>query len=557
MPTLTEMLIRGPLNTERSSLRRALRHPSCWPAEAALDSVARRLRPEGPDLTGSLLLAEDGAAVGGSLWALVEATGSASELASAAHTAWMAAWAQAQRTMPALTQMGGLAGRPPASRAELLGATHTGRPPFLEGPSYGLPMLITAWGRLAGVAPRADVAATGVVDPYGGVTKVEGVKNKVAALVQWGGRVGTLLVPTINVSEAEAARDALGSGMVVKGIRHVLEAVQFAFPTATADLARLVDPDEQARRLFSDMLMAAYGAVNWTAIAEFARSLSVLPGLTARAQWQAEVAGSIALRWARQPQLIPRSYGFEQGLGEDDHTVLLAHALQAHTDLRSRCPADELAEMRAEAAGRTTAYRRRLLGALGRYAASQGDLFGAAGDSRSAVDAWLEHGPHAEATYPLSELARVAGVAGNRAELVACEASFGRLGGVPPLSRCFVLLAIGRAWVVLGELKNAHKWLVDQEELWTHATDGIRGARWRWQARLVPSSQAAADLRKQLQDAADLQPAMAMAALLARVDAASDEAAKREIIATNAALAEFASLHPGAHAQRIADMYPD
>jgi PDZ domain-containing protein len=93
------------------------------------------------------------------------------------------------------------------------------------GPSAGLPLALHIYERLTGDALTGgrSIAATGTIEPSGGIGAVGGIAMKAIAASRAGADL--FLVPAANAAEAAAAADAAGGGMAVAGVETLEEAV--------------------------------------------------------------------------------------------------------------------------------------------------------------------------------------------------------------------------------------------------------------------------------------------------------------------------------------------
>lgn len=477
----------GPRNRYADAhLRRAVRHPAVLAPDVHAALLARGLpipaaRPGDP-----LLLAATPER--GSLWTIARPDDPhPRDLLDAARNAWRVAGRVAARTLPVLADPAALLDREPPRLAVL---SADGDAPVLDGASFGLPFFLAHLSAAAGVPVDADLAASAEVTPEGAVLPVDRLGRKLDAVRAWAPGVRRVLVAEAQIAEARAA----AGGLEVIGVAHVREAIAAAFGEAfeAAVFARWAADPEAARQaadtFFRFVLREPRAALRWAGVQ---RALDHLrTGADGPARWKAEVAHAVAGRHAGAPLPVPPP---PDGLTlrRADRIALLAHRVQAHNDATAdgweglaREAEDALA-----ADGDACQHDFKLLGALGRLHAGWGRFDAARGFLRRAVAGWMDTDELPEASYPLCELVRVAGLSGDAAALDDAERLVRRCLADPRTTdhaRTFLQLALGRAHATLGHAEAARAAFADGAAPWTEGYGHVRASRLRWLARVDP-----------------------------------------------------------------------
>lgn len=417
-------------------------------------------------------------------------------------------------------------------RARRLLQRGKGADQVLDGPSFGLAMVLAAVSRLVGLSLPTNVVACAEVTEAGRIEEVGCLDQKLALLAapELAGRVRDLQI-LVAPDQRELAERHAPPGAVVHAAEGLAHAVELVFgPEALAD--RLVERwhddgsrAEAAASLFRLALEGSGRLLRWGAVARASRWLLDDAG-DADWRWKADLAWRIAARHAGSPEPITLDRAQVASMHRPRRLTLLAHELQAAADavgpqwepllsfalatvapLREEHPADLI-----------------LLGSIGRVQAAWGRYEEAEQSLRRAVRGWLALDREPEISFALSELLRVLGIQGLGldAETEAAVLRFRRDLRADVGSRAFVSVARGRALVQLGRTTDALDELGDGGVTgWAHTLPHLRAARERWLAVAVHGvdpirARAAWD---DLDDLAASQPVDAkFAADLARLD---------------------------------------
>lgn len=353
-----------------------------------------------------------------------------------------------------------------------------------SGESFGLPLFLAAMSRALGLAIE-DVVATGLILASGDVRAVHGVAAKVRAACAHADAQDIpalrFLVPELNETDALGAKRP---GDTVVAVRNVQGALQACWPeegfedALTAHLSQRLSPSID--HLYELVVDGAHGFAPWRMIAQVADRLALLCDDDPQRRWEAQVAAAIAARHAGAPRALPP--GSLERIAEIPSRAfamaLMAHVIQGVADAGhdwvgvAGVAPTMLAE--PEAGGVEGA---RLHGAMGRLYAAWHEWGRARHHLHRALVGWAENRRHHEATHALCELLRVEGMAGHVDGVVALEAWVQRCkdsARLTPDSAEYLDLAIGRAYVQLGEAARATPWLSSTA---TNMVDSL--LRWR------------------------------------------------------------------------------
>lgn len=546
-------LLTGPLTAiDRAHAEAALAHPSSHTPEVLAAAAARGVVP-GATLPGRPLLLAVSRGVG-SVWTLAA---EGRPVVGDAARAWRVARRVAARELPLLA-------RPEADEAPVPAAEPLGPgpdDPALDGASFGLAFVLGHWSRLTGVPVAPDLAASATVDEDGRLGRVEGLAEKLAALRAWAPAVRRVVVaadqPTVDPPP----------GLTLVRLGTADEAWPLAFETAALHAAlhaAWADPataDAAARRFFAVALRSPRTHPRWSALAEGSALLAASPEPATR--WRARVAHAIASRHAGAPLLLPDGEPPEP-LRRPFRVALAAHRVQAANDAAEADwrPLADAARALLPAPGDEHEDDLRLLGALGRLLGAWGETTRARADLRRAVDGWFALDAPGEATYPVSELLRLAGVARDADALAEAEALADRclVGlGRDASGAAFVALSRGRARCLCGRPDAAdalHAPSVD----WADAPIHARASRLRWLARLDPEGGHRADLDHL---AARAPREAGLAPLWARVEAGEVDDLEGDLgldptVAgrLRLELRRIRAVEPGADPRRVAERWP-
>lgn len=491
----------------RHVLARLRRHPS---GHAAGSGPPPRI---GDPL---LVAASEG---GGSTWTLATTPDEdAVPMGRTARETWVEAAQLAALHLPLLVDPEALGRRSPP---DLLPHSPYPDVDLVDGPSFGLAFVLAQLSRAAAAPLDADLVATAAVGRDGRVEAVDGLGPKLAALRAWAPGVWRVLVARSQVDEATA----LAGGLEILGIERIEEASALAFrdhPLALAPTTAWPDAAARARAAQGYFRLATQPpreSLRWTALAVAADALAARSEGVDR--WRAAFAASVAHRHDGRAVPVPTAPpGLLRGELE---VVVLAHRVQAVTDgvTEDWEPVAAEAEARLPPPGREYQADLRLLGALGRLYAAWGHAPRARELLGRALAGWTDLDREDDASYPLSELLRLEGVAGDAAALAALAARVGEQAGRP--GEAYVRLAAGVGWALCGDPDRAAGLLDGRAFPWERSAAHVQASRLRWLARIDPAGPHLSALAA----AARVDPRQAFAWILARIDrgdtAAADE----------------------------------
>lgn len=529
--SIEDMLRAGALPlADQLRLDRALRFEACHPRSASLRALAAQRVPRPPSTAvgASLLVAlSDGRA---SLRLLerkapgedesVPLTGTAAEaMRSAERLAWLA--------LPSVARLA-----PPRTgspwRATLIVKEGEGSDGTLDGESFGLAMGLASASELVNCPVPATVAALATLGWRGETGPVDALGRKIDVLLRWAPGVDTVLVSPKQRAEAEAAMARAASIRVVP-CRTLAEAVAEVLPPADEALERQCREASTAARLADDLYRLALrgkpALLGWSCVEATADWLS--EHLSGEHAERARIAAAIAARHAGRHRPLELRGSWGRSLRRPLRLRLLAHAVQHAADACEpgweRLVADALEHLPVPA--EEDEHDLRLLGAAGRAYAAWCRYGDAAPLLERAVEGWLAIDEPAEASHPLCELLRIRGVERARDAVATLAVTAQHVAAVcDEVSRTFIRLALGRAWLQSGDPRTARAVLEDPGTDWDHAPGHVTATRLRWLGaayRALGSHLEAAERLEQLARLAEHEPGeTAFALKLARLDAA-------------------------------------
>ena len=470
------------------AIQRALRRPWGWPQEPDLQQAAFAWDPEGGPTeprVGETLIVTTNPQVVWELWFPTE---------GAPRVTWAGEAVGCAKMAPRLTQLA----LPLVARHDLRGApslhprVYSSAGPLpgaIVGRSAGLAMCLAHASRLLGWSCPADLVALAAVSPMGKLEPVDGISEKVAWLRACAPGIRRVIVHPSQREEVEGLAP-IGH----QSIRDVFAYVWAEIPQRL-EAAWRADPGlaaQAAHGLRREAFATNTSITAWAMIADTAeRLIMVTDGGPRR---DARLAAAVARRHAGLDPTWPfveaePEAGPERGL----RLPWLAHWLQSHTDGHSdeRCM-DAIGRVRneVEVAGRRTAADAILLGALGRALASCGAYEEAANVLDEAIDTWWRLEQEPDANIPLCERIRLAGLLRQSNVLNALEARVDAMGlyaDVGEISRRFAELALGRAWLLVGQPDRAWNYLEPPEDDPAVSPPHLWQSRLRWGARCLES----------------------------------------------------------------------
>jgi tetratricopeptide (TPR) repeat protein len=514
MMTLREVAFAGaPLRfAERSRLAvAAAHHPVAWPrdeeARARL-STALRLTPPPLDLYRvPMLAASPDGALGSlfTLWGANEArrfkSGSLARLIEDTKEFLCMQECVLSDVSPLLPS------RPLRVSSDWLGrvVAYEGRQPptSLHGRSFHLAYAAGYLSWLLNLRPAIGVAATAAVDfatPARRLTQVKHLPAKLRVVADWALAVDTVIVPSCQEDEAKDVAAKLSRRIEITPAETMGDALDKWFPALEATMEKAVERD----RLLAERLERRVFHLAVT----HPQNVSPWKGLRGGA--------SVLTRVMEDPEARLR-LEFSRATFERHergvHSEARENVLQALGTLRAPLRVELIAHLVQDAAGipdagrfeRAVALGRselpaaerdyhpshlKLLGALGRAYAAWLRLEEAKVVLEKAIEGWFALDQPAQASMPLCERVRVAGLASDAGELETVLGTYrDELEGaddLSQLSRAYFAFAVGRAWALRARWDEARAEL-ERDLPWNTAPPELRDGRLRWLAFLAAS----------------------------------------------------------------------
>jgi len=510
----------GAIGTDpgRHALCRALRGAlGCWPKGAAERTVladALGVSPPVPRAGETLLVSVSLEARRVALWQTTDVGGERDSVplvgtaeATARSTLHLT---MRDHPMPAPARLHQALRAAPKVRARRVLKRGVGMDRRLDGTSFGLALGLASASWLANVPLPANVVALATLDGAGRTGPVDALAEKIGAVIDFAAGVDTVLVAGSQVQQArdllDEQRGGSGAGVAVYGCPSLGEALQRFLPLDPSALRTMGPAHARAavRRLFSVAVMGTPHALSWGGVADALAGL--LDGPAGRLDDEGVRRGTfgraVALRHAgRQVGPAQCDEDWVRGLPRPVRLKVAAHLVQDASDGAFPLLAERI---RIGGALLGEPLERhdddlRLLGALGRAEAAMHAWASATDLLDEAVTGWEGLDLLPQASYPLCELLRVLGIQG---DAVAVGALFDGLAGrllsdprTVPLSAAFVLQAMGRAAVQVGDYGRALSLLSEGAAAWELQPRHLRSAQLRWLARAEEATGGKADAR--------------------------------------------------------------
>ncbi|OJT25040.1 hypothetical protein BO221_11700 [Archangium sp. Cb G35] len=366
----------------------------------------------------------------------------------------------------------------------------------LDGPSYGLSMLLAVASLLMDEPLPSDFVASATVDVTGGLGPVEGLEDKLFILAGSGLGLKRLLVGQSQVTRARELLAELGSPVKVQGACSASEVFQELFGEHYQTLSERLNQPEQlrraARKLFHLALDARSPILDWESVERGATRVLERLMPDAPAFMEAQTARQVARRHSHKsaPLDWPPD-GLLSQLPRPIRDKLIAQVVQAAND-EGAANLEEIVE-RARASlppSVLDCYEPQLIlrGAIGRALVSLRRHEDARVFLLETVEAWRELGQFEESSHALCELLRVIGILGEPTRQEAVLSLVEQFRASPRLdsgSRAFLHLALGRAYVLVGRPQHALTFLEDGEVSWSATREHVQYCRHRWRARAL------------------------------------------------------------------------
>ena len=473
---------------QKESVGHALATPWCWPSDAALaeHAIALGHRPPTPPSVGEVLLVSVATQVARTtLWRLTWDARRHPEGRPFAPEALRAIDDVADLVtgvVPHLHSLRMLADKPRAAIQVLKRGPHSDQ--ALEGPSFGLSMLLALCSRLMDRPVPARFAASAVVRSDGSLGPVEGLDRKLSLLSEGALGVDTVIVAAEQLAQARRILDehpwlrAVGAATAREAVDLVFEGAREAPPPAWSERRPLRAVDELLA------LCTRGGEVReWRAVE---RSAAWLQQLFDGVPYQGERA-----RFARQvAERHANGRGFEipwdESIDATHDRGRAAHVVQAAADAGSASLTAYLDRARALLLDPPEDDDLRLRGAIGRGLSAMRSYRQASIVLGEATHAWIDRENPDECSRPRAVWVRVAGRSEVRApwEGASKHASDYLLASPSSaIGALFVRYALGRGLCTLGLAAEALATLDGVE--WSAAPAWLARSRARWRARCL------------------------------------------------------------------------
>ncbi len=380
----------------------------------------------------------------------------------------------------------------------------------VTGTSFGLAFVLVLASRLVALSLPGDLLCSVAIDAEGRVAEVGGLVTKLRAIAAIAPGVSRVMVAVSQEDEAKRAIEQAGPDAArlrivgVKSVGHALE-VAFGERRLSAALARAGEnPASRAELTRSFFALALQGRgefVDWTPVERAAALASHWPGLDVEQRYMLEFAHAVAARHERNEgaMSLPTAELLARWPTQVSCQVV-THAVQQAAD----AGAPDIHAIRALA----EAYRApsvpkgflpqlKLEGALARLDAVTGQAPRALRTQLDLAALYLEAFLPGEASFPLSEAYRLAGVLGDSAAFRNCEALRDlahAAGGLGLEGSPYVALARARAAVLLGKPEDCGA----EQTLRAMAADTRLAAHVRWGAARWAHRLAAEDAMAEL-----------------------------------------------------------
>jgi hypothetical protein len=408
-------------------------------------------------------------------------------------------WLSITRDLPVVFEFGEL-DRAPEWSARLLGEDRRDsgdRDVDLQGDSYGAAFLLASASRLMATAVPSDLVALACVAEDGRTGSVDMLTRKIECLLAWAPGVARIAVHFDQKSEALEAVARSRSDITVCEVRNARDLHALAFPHVGEVLPAALLSDAAGRRKLQDRIFALtvrpkLQVTDWTCVSRTAATLAKSAGLAEIDREKLSFVRSIADRHAGTSG--PFVLASDELLGSVARTLRSACIAQSIQALTDGGPFDaagraRLGEYEAMLGSEETEEQLTQRGALGRAWAAQRQYARAREALERAVEGWTALVDAENRSRALCELVRVQGVIGDEGgversrELI--ETSLGEVG---PWSRCFQVLALGRALVLVGRFEDARATLERGDVPWAAMPPHVRDARTRWMAAALSGS---------------------------------------------------------------------
>lgn len=493
--------------------------PWLWPTAGSLafDTACRIAGRDAPPDAAGRVPAVTVRASTATLWYLdLHAGAGSADLGAVARRSWEQARAALPRSLPVLLSSLRPYQRPP-SAVRLgwhLDATGWARPEtVIEGPSLGLAFFLHLAALVSRVPVVPDAVASATIDDAGRLGPVNGLRLKIAAVVNLAPRIRRFIVCA---DQAAEAREWVAGRLEVLAFASAAEAAEALYNDAL--VSRLVDCSAGERQHITDTLLrlvlSERGLTSWSPVHNAARraldtwtdldrlqrhALAFVAAVSARHQ---DNSGRIELPPADWLARLPRPMRL--------HVV--AHVVQHSADTGTPAPEQALALGRAALTSdprEAFAPELRVHGAMGRLLASTGHPEQALPLQEELALVHFDGLGYDEVSRPLCEWLRLAAALGDRPSFdraLALREKLKAVGAASPGDDAFLALAEARGAILLATPEAPHARRVLARLARSHAIpDHVRRSAARW--RLLAARQTDARASELDQARADFEEA--------------------------------------------------
>lgn len=396
--------------------------------------------------------------------------------------------------------------------------------PVLDGPSFGLAFLLS----LASIALKhpliPDIAAAATVDPEGAVGPVDGLRDKVEALLSTVPGLSKVLVAASQADDAQTYANAIRPAVRVVGVADGTSAIKEAFkPNPLSLLVKRGRTANIRSAIVLDVFRLATSGrtrlAEWHGVAEAAARARRWTGLTRDQDWMLRFSEAVALRHHNNSgRLPPWPATRQRALPIRLRLSVAAHYISQATDTGhpSAPAAERIARRYRVPLTESFSEHLKVHGALARLLAVSGRPREALRLQQAIVETQFASSDLADATRQFSEWYRLSGALEDGGAFSAADAACSHAAGLADWnegSRAFITLSRARAQLMLGiDQDEAHsnlEMLTANKRLGEH----IRSSALRWLVRdLPPSSSQRANAtfrREKFRHLADMDLALA------------------------------------------------
>lgn len=374
-------------------------------------------------------------------------------------------------------------------RADLIVRIGPGKDKYLEGDSYGVGIALALASLNMDEPVPEDLVASATVLEDGRLGRVEGLKEKMSIVWNWAPGVTRFVVAEPQREEALALAQTCAPGLRIVAAGSLVEVLDLAYTGYRVHGApgwRAPARAIEVAEFVYDIALRSPAVLDWSAVERPAVILASILPTGSDEHEGVKFAKSVARRHQGKPyEPLP---WLESKDPSSRHLQRLAHVIQSATDSANPVLQEWVEKAKLQVNAPLSDEELEVVGAIGRAQAVLGAYEDARRTLGQALDAWFERRceSHCHAGRPLCELLRVLGLMGEvgavsdlRSKIDACRLACEESS--EPASACYLPLAEGMAWVLLGQPAEALR-LLENDEDWKGANDQVCDARVRWLA---------------------------------------------------------------------------